>query len=215
MNNIIEKPIGIFGGTFDPVHNGHLRIGDHILQTFHLEKILWIPCNQPAHRKTPIASPQSRLEMLKRATKNNPAFEVSDIEIKRGGVSYMIDTLSALRSSLPNTPLCLILGADAFSKINLWHQWESLLNYTHFIVVNRNNYETPNSEWLKTLCENHQTTQISCLSEKIAGRIYFETINPIPISATAIRNALSSGEKPKMTLPEAVYNYIISNSLYQ
>src|SRR3989338_6163427 len=112
---ILKQPIGLLGGTFDPVHKGHIGIANHVLYRFNLADVQWIPCNQPAHRTPPIASPADRLAMLKLATEDNDAFEVNDVEFQRGGVSYMVETLETLRITYPNTPFCLILGADAFA----------------------------------------------------------------------------------------------------
>ncbi len=214
MTIILNKPIGIFGGTFDPVHKGHIDIANHILYQFNLARIEWIPCNQPAHRKEPDASATDRLHMLKLATDDNERFYVNDCEIKRGGVSYMIDTLKALRATQPKTPFCLILGADAFSKLNLWHQWESLLEYTHIIVINRANYILENIVWLKSLCDTHKTSHINDLHNTLTGKIYFETINPIAVSATHIRKQLANNQKPSGVLQKLVYNYIKKKGLY-
>jgi len=214
MTTSLKKPIGIFGGTFNPVHKGHLSIATHVLKQCQLEHIEWVPCNIPAHRKEPAASTSDRLNMLKLATKNNPAFHVNDCEIKRGGISYMIDTIESLQIQHPNTPLCLILGADAFEHLDQWHRWDNLLDHCHIIVINRENYSLANIAWLNTLCRQHQTNNLNDLHTQLNGKIYFEKISPIAISATIIRNAVTHNERPIDGLPENVYNYIITKQLY-
>lgn len=211
---ILKQPIGLLGGTFDPVHKGHIGIANHVLYRFNLANIQWIPCNQPAHRALPVASPADRLAMLKLATDDNDAFLVNDVEIQRGGISYMVETLETLRPLYPNTPFCLILGADAFAHLNQWHRWEALLSHAHIIVINRANYALPDKTWLKTLCKTHQTNDVNALHNNLSGKIYFETINPIVISATEIRHQLKNNQKPAGTLPSAVYKYIVANGLY-
>src|SRR5579864_366976 len=109
----IQKPIGILGGTFDPIHFGHLRSALELHQALDLAEVRLIPCYQPVHRKSPIASPEQRLAMVRKAVENEPALQVDSCEIQRKGPSYMIDTLLTLHKKLPHTPLCLIMGIDA------------------------------------------------------------------------------------------------------
>jgi len=128
MTSKTQQPIGILGGTFDPVHNGHIQLAQAILKKLPLEKILFIPCYQPVHRGKPIATPQQRLNMLRLVTDTEPKFAISEAEINRQGPSYMIDTLAELKKLYPYNPLCLTLGMDAFAKLDTWHQWQQLLD---------------------------------------------------------------------------------------
>ncbi|OGT06369.1 MAG: nicotinate (nicotinamide) nucleotide adenylyltransferase [Gammaproteobacteria bacterium GWF2_41_13] len=145
------QPIGILGGTFDPIHQGHLQIALIALQQLHLQKIHFIPCFQPPHRNQPIASPNDRLAMVKLAIGNNTAFNADDREIKRGNISYTIDTLKSLRQDYPDTPLCLIIGTDAFQELQQWHHWKELIDYAHLVVMYR---QTDQPQQSNALIEN-------------------------------------------------------------
>ena len=122
----LQSAIGILGGTFDPIHFGHLRTALELHQALDLKEVRLIPCYQPVHRKSPIATPEQRLAMVKRAIEFEPALQVDDCEIRRKGPSYTIDTLTFLHEQFPNTPLCLIMGIDAITKFPSWHRWEDL-----------------------------------------------------------------------------------------
>ena len=138
-------PIGVFGGTFDPIHYGHLRAALEVKEALELSSVLFLPSSGPPHRRAPIASAAQRLQMVRLAVEGQPGFSVDDREIARGGVSYMVDTLVSLRSELGDTPLCLILGMDAFLGLDRWHRWHDLPGLTHFAVGHRPGSELPTS----------------------------------------------------------------------
>ena len=120
----MTKPIGILGGSFDPIHFGHLRLAKECIDRADLDKVLFIPVNSPVHRNPLVANPDQRFEMLSLAIDNSSQFEISDSEIKRGDISYTIDTLRNLRKSYIDSPLCLIMGMDAFLAFDSWKDWE-------------------------------------------------------------------------------------------
>jgi len=206
--------IGIFGGTFDPIHLGHIKIAEQVLQTCHLQKVLFIPCYQPHHRIKPIASPTQRLQMVQLAIKDYANFDVDDREIKRQGISFMFNTLQSLRQDYPHNSLCLILGYDSFATLDKWHQWQELINYTNLIVVNRPDTENNLSEPIKNLLKTNEIFDATKLQTKSHGLIYQLNITPIPISATEIREQLQQQKTPINTLPTKVYEYIIAKKIY-
>jgi len=216
-DNSKAKPIGILGGTFDPIHFGHIHLANSTLNELALAIIHFIPCYNPPHRNKPIATPQHRLAMLKIALQKYPQLIIDTREITRQGTSYMIDTLISLRKELPLTPLCLIMGIDAFTHLTSWHKWQKLLDYCHIIVANRpdSSYNTTQkiSDRINTLLQRTQTTNPQDLVINLAGKIFFITIIPRAISATNIRKQLKQQQKPA-DIPENVYQYIIKHGVY-
>jgi nicotinate-nucleotide adenylyltransferase len=126
--------IGLLGGTFDPVHNAHLRIALDVLEQLQLAEMRFIPSRQPPHRAQPGASPEQRLAMLQRAVQGQPGFIVDERELRRSGPSYMVDTLCSLRADFSETPLCLLLGLDAFRELHTWYRWQTIPELAHILV---------------------------------------------------------------------------------
>lgn len=209
-----QQGIGILGGTFDPIHNGHIQIAEIVLQALQLERIEFIPCFQPPHRQQPIASPEDRLVMVKLATQFHPHFHVNAIEMERQGVSYSVDTLTVLRKQLPHQPLCFIIGADAFSVFHHWHEWQKIPALVHLIIVGRPSAEAPSDPDIQSLIHTRETRDIAELKKNNAGYIYFVNNELIDISATKIRKAIQSGEKNIIGLDESVEKYIIDHGVY-
>ncbi len=211
----ITAPIAFLGGTFDPIHWGHLSIALEIQRSYLLTEVQFIPCWQPVHRDTPLASPKERLEMLNLAIKDEPSFKIEDCEIKRQGPSYTIDTLIFLREKFPHTPLCLILGADAWTGFATWHHYEEILNLAHLIIAARPAYPLPTTGKLANLLEQHQKRDAAALHNSLAGNIIVHSLSAIDISATVIRNQIALGQNPETLLPKNVYEYILAHHLYE
>lgn len=210
-----NQPIGILGGTFDPIHRGHLAIAEHVLTQFQLDHVEFIPSFKPPHRKPSIASAYDRLTMVRLAIQDYPKFIVNDMEIKQQTISYSVHTLQQLWQEKPYQPFCFIIGADAFYDIDQWREWEKLLTLTHFIVINRDNILLTQKKKIRKLLQLHQTTNKKDLQLSLAGKIYLESIPNIPISAENIRLRLKQGEKNIVELPKSVNEYIIRNNLYE
>ena len=208
--------LGLFGGRFDPIHNGHLAVLSQLVKKFPFKVIQLIPCDQPPHRSQPTASSLARLEMIKHAIVNRPVFSVNDIEVIRKGVSYTIYTLQSLRNLFPNYSLCFILSTDTFADFNLWHHYTQFLTYCHLIVVNRVNYHLPSVKWLEILLR-HRTKDSNDLEQFISGKIFFQQLPHYPISSTEIRNYLMEGNYSavKSMFPKSVLKYIQRHKLYQ
>ena len=214
----ISNAIGILGGSFDPIHIGHLRMAHELAQQLSLPKVHLIPSHQPVHRGAPLATPQQRLEMLALATADNPLFMVDPREINREGPSYTIDTLIELKRELPNTTLCLFLGMDAFLGLHTWHRHEELLHYAHVIVAQRPSYPPPANNtdsgigpWLK----NQKQADLAFIKAQNAGGILFLPTTCLDISSSAIRKEIAMGGNPRYLLPNDVYLYTQLNGTYR
>ena len=215
--------IGIFGGTFDPVHYGHLRPALEIVTALGLDEMRFIPAAQPPHRQAPQASVIQRREMLQLALADQPGFVLDDRELTREGPSYMIDTLISLRAELgPSRPLCLVLGWDAFAGLDSWHRWQELLDVAHIVIAQRPALETQSGgkpieipPSLLSLLSENLTEQLSQLKTHPAGSLYQVEVTQLAISASMIRADCASGKSCRYLLPEPVYQYIQRTGLYQ
>lgn len=210
----IQQAIGILGGTFDPIHFGHLRTALELYEAHELAEVRLIPCYQPVHRKLPVASPEHRLAMVRTAIADEPALTVDDSEIERKGPSYTIDTLETLHQRLSNTPLCLIMGIDALLGFPSWHRWEDILKLAHLIVAHRPQYHLPKAGIVADLLKQRLKHHSSALHECLAGNIVLHPVTPLEISATDIRKQIAAGQNPRYLLPEAVYEYISQHGVY-
>jgi len=209
-----KRAVGILGGTFDPIHFGHLRLALELYQACDLEQIRIIPCYQPVHRKLPIASPEDRLAMSKRAVASEPALKIDDMEIKRKGPSYTIDTLLELRKKAPQIPFCILLGIDSFLGFTSWHRWQEILENAHLIVAHRPNYHLPHTGIVAKLIRERLTEDLTQIHQKIHGYIVLHPITALEISATDIRQQIAMGKNSRYLLPDNVYEYIKKRGTY-
>lgn len=209
--------IGILGGTFDPVHPGHIYIASELARKFHFSELRLIPCYLPAHRQAPSASALDRLNMLELAIKDHPELSIDKREFERQGISYAIDTLKSIRSEIAkDESLVLILGMDAFNSLHEWKEWQDLLKYCHLLVINRAGVSPTFGAELTALLEAHQIQDPVSLKTKAAGSIYFQNLNPMDISATELRNQYQELKKqPAIFQIAAVAHYINQHKLYR
>lgn len=208
-----NKPIGILGGTFDPIHYGHLRPALEILEELDFAEIRFIPSRLPPHRSRPGAAPAQRLELLRLAVADQPGFVVDERELRRDGPSYTVDTLTSLRAELGATPLCLILGMDAFSQLTTWRRWRELSELAHLVVTDRPDSPSLPIELLD-LIERRRLRHASRLRERPAGGIWLQPVTQLAISATRIRELLAQGRSVRYLLPDAAQHYIQQQGLY-
>ncbi len=194
----LKQAIGILGGTFDPIHFGHLRTALELYAALDLAEVRLIPCFQPVHRKIPIATPEQRFAMVEHAIALEPALRIDDCEIKRKGPSYTIDTLLTLRESLPDTPLCLIIGIDAFLSFSSWHRWEDILTLAHLIIAHRPQYQLPKAGIVAELLKQRLKHNPLALHERLGGHIMLHPVTPLDISATDIRKQIAMGPQPAL-----------------
>jgi nicotinate-nucleotide adenylyltransferase len=208
--------IGIFGGTFNPVHYGHLRSALEVRDIFGLDEVRLIPCANPPHREQPAVTAPMRLHMLELAIKNQPGLKIDTRELDRydqhQAVSYMVDTLQSLRQESPIESLLLFIGSDAFEYLTGWHQWQQLFDFAHIVVMIRPGFET---QELDDFFKNRLTGNIKELAEASAGKLCFQQVTQLDISATAIRDIIARKQNPGFLLPDAVIEYIKQHRLYE
>lgn len=207
--------IGIFGGTFDPVHYGHLRPAQQILQELELRELRLVPAAHPPHRRTPVATCGHRVRMLELAVAERADLRVDDRETYRQGPSYTVITLESIRAENEAQSICLIMGTDAFRGIESWFRWKRLLQLSHIVVLQRPGWRTPIATedmplWARdAICNDSQQ-----LAKKTNGLVMFHPVVPQDISASNIRMMIARGESVTGMLPEVVLSYIRSNQLY-
>ena len=207
--------IGILGGTFDPIHNGHIRLALEAKEQLSLDHVRLIPVNFPPHRSTPVASADHRRAMIELAISNEENLCIDVREIDSNEISYSINTLQSLRQEFADDALCLILGRDAFNKIDSWKDWEELLDYAHIIVANRpGESDKVESQDLEQWIKQHQSNRFSSLKENLSGAIYFIDIPMLDISSSMIRQKNNQHETIDEFLPPSTLSYIKDNHLY-
>lgn len=207
--------IGILGGTFDPIHHGHLRTALDVQQCLSLEEVRFIPCGEPPHRVAPVATPLQRLCMVRAAIATQEKFTLDDREIKRQGPSYMVDTLTSLKQDFSDTPLCLILGTDAFNGLQQWHRWQQIFELTNIAVMQRpvtKGHNELNKRLLSLL--KHRIMDIDELKHKQNGAIVFVPVTQMDISATKIRQQWQQGKDIQFLLPDSVLTLIRQQHIY-
>jgi nicotinate-nucleotide adenylyltransferase len=205
------------GGTFDPIHFGHLRMAQEISDLLTLSRVYFIPSATPPHKTQTTVSARHRAAMVNLAIAENPQFKLDLRELEREGASYSIDTLHSLRSELGDEiSICLLLGSDVFLKLNTWHRWNELLNVCHIILVHRPHTEIQEAlpAQLQTLLHNHYSEHIEDLSLAPSGHITMQPITSLDISATAIRENMKHGRSLRYLMPDSVISYIQANRLY-
>jgi nicotinate-nucleotide adenylyltransferase len=214
--------LAILGGTFDPVHYGHLRLAADVQKALRLTEVRLIPAGMPPHRTPPVASGAHRLAMTELGCAEFPGLRADAREVERAGPSYTVATLESLHGEQPARPLALLIGADAFAGLEQWWRWERLFSLAHFIVVERPGRALePDAlpATLKTHWERRLTTDPMRLERTLAGAILRVPVTPQPISASAIRAALARGSagvcEVRGLLPAAVLAYIDRNQLYR
>ena len=208
------KAIGILGGTFDPIHFGHLRTALELQQALGLQEVRFVPCFQPVHRKLPTATPEQRLAMVKCAINHEPTLRVDDCEIQRRGPSYTIDTLEIFHKDMPKTPLCLIMGIDALLGFTSWHRWQDILKLSHLVIAHRPQYQLPQTGIIADLLKKHLKNNPHELQESLAGHIILHPVTALEISATDIRKQIAMGANPRYLLPHSVLEYIHTHGVY-
>jgi nicotinate-nucleotide adenylyltransferase len=206
--------IGLFGGTFDPVHYGHLRAVLEAREILNLDDFRLIPAGTPPHRAQPLASADHRLAMLRLAVAGHPGISVDDREIRREGISYMIDTLGEIRREYGAVPLMLLVGQDAANALDTWHEWKTIFNLAHLVIMRRPESLVSWSGELEECVKNRLVNRPERLYEKPAGFVLPIGVTQLAISSTGIRSRLHAGQSPGFLLPDRVIDYILQNRLY-
>ena len=205
------------GGTFDPVHYGHLRLAEEMAEAVGLERVLFIPAGQPPHRGAPRTAALHRLEMVRRAVAGNPRFAADAREVESPRPSYTVDTLTALRAELGDArPLWLLTGADAFLGLPTWHEWERLFDLANIAVAARPGTRLLEADALPDALRGAVAWRqvASAAAAGAAGSVLLRPMTPLDISATALRDTLGRGRSARYLLPDAVLDYIHEHHLY-
>ena len=206
--------VAVFGGTFDPIHCGHLRTVAQVQRTIDLGSVHFVPARQPPHRHAPRASAGHRLEMVRLALAAYPLFVADDRELARPGPSYTVDTLRSFRTELGEArPLGVILGLDAFLGISDWHDWRAILGLAHLLVMQRPGWSPPDTRpdwWTAAHCVSAQM-----LDTRPGGLIHMVAVQPVEVSASEVRRRLHRGDSVAHQMPAVVASYIQRHGLYQ
>jgi nicotinate-nucleotide adenylyltransferase len=217
---IKHSALGLFGGTFDPVHFGHLRLATELAEAFRLERVIFLPAGLPYHRgRDAHATNDQRLTMLKLATQRDARFDVDDRELKREGPTYTYDTLAEIRKERgAEQPVVFLSGSDSFEKVDTWHRWTELFDLAHFAVAIRADDPQwqskgpgafPKEAWPRITLDPRE------LVSAPAGKIMTFFMTPIAISSTAIRTMAREGASIRYLTPDPVVEFIRSHNLYK
>jgi nicotinate-nucleotide adenylyltransferase len=206
--------IGVMGGTFDPIHYGHLRTALELRERLRLDHVRFIPCNDPPTSKRPLLDAATRLRIVRAAIESEPDFVADSREIDRGGVSYTADTLMSLRADFTDRPLALIMGMDAFLSLPEWRNWTTLVDYAHIVVAHRPGWKAPRDGVLGKLVADRAADSVGTLHEELSGRVYIAEVTQLEISSTALRSSISLGVDPKYLVPPAVRSIVLEMECY-
>lgn len=209
-----RRCVGIFGGTFDPIHYGHLRTALEIRERLMLDHVRFIPCADPPTAKRPLLDAAMRLRIVAAAIATEPGFVADDREIVRGGVSYTADTLKDLRAEFAQLPLALLMGMDAFLSMPSWRDWQSFLEYSHIIVAHRPGWVAPRDGLLGELIATRAVDSPQRLHEDLSGNVFIAEVTQLEISSTALRRSISEGVDPKFLVPPAVRSIVLEMECY-
>jgi len=206
--------VGVFGGTFDPIHYGHLRTAFELLQALRLAEMRFVPAAVPPHRGPPRVAAEARLSMVLAGIAGQPGFVADDRELRRAGPSYTVDTLGELRRELPDRALCLVVGMDAFLGLPTWHRWRELLELAHVVVAHRPGWQAPDAGVLGELLGERRSHRVADLHEQPSGRIFVHAVTQLEISSSGLRELVGSGGDPRYLTPDAVRDVIRDNGCY-
>ncbi len=208
--------IGIFGGTFDPVHFGHLRCALEMRALLGLDQVLMVPASVPPHRESPSVGAEERLQMVELAIMGESSLQVDDRELRRGGPSYMVDTLRSLQHEYGDEAnLVLLLGSDAFAGLTKWHLWEQIPQLAHVGVMARPGWQQgEGDDWVDGDRATWSQDPLA-LREQESGVVIRSEVSQLEISATQIRELCLRGGSARFLLPDLVWDYIETNRLYR
>jgi nicotinate-nucleotide adenylyltransferase len=208
------RPLALLGGTFDPVHHGHLRTALEVAEALDAERVLLIPAGQPPHRAPPVAPAAVRLALLAAAVADEPRLVVDDRELVRAGPSYTVLTLEELRREHGARPLALVLGMDAFLGLASWHRWTELIELAHLVVAHRPGWNPPAEGPVGALWRERRAAAAEDLAARPAGRVLALATTQLDIAASRLREMLASGRDPRYLMPDAVRRMIRGQGLY-
>lgn len=206
--------IGIYGGTFDPVHHAHITPVRQAALEVGVSNVVLLPCHIPPHKDSPHTKASDRLAMASLVCEHDAMFSVDDRELRRHKASYTIDTLEELRKEYPNHPICFFIGMDSMISFHKWHRWQDILDYCHIVVSARPGYHIQSEKTLHEFLRQRITDKKDDLHHLLNGKIYFAQTDKLPISSTMVREKLMGGENVDEYLPDYVLSYIRQHHLY-
>lgn len=204
----------LFGGTFDPVHLGHIHMAQSCLEQLSLSELHFLPCALPVHKAAPGITNDHRLAMLKLATKHNACFKIDPRELRRTGPSYSLLSLQECRAESPSTPLIFLMGMDSFNSLPTWYQWQEIITLCHVVVYQRPGEVRATDEPLEKYLSQSEVTDQSELHRKQAGLCYFLEGTVKDISSSQIRNAIKHQQHTEHLIQPEVREYIRKHHLY-
>lgn len=206
--------IGFLGGTFDPIHFGHLRPALEIQQALNLQSLYLLPNYIAPHKEKTLATTEQRVEMVKLAIQDTPEIQINTQELLRSSPSYTIDTLKLLRQQHPDTPICFIMGMDSLINFDSWYQYQDILNYCHLVVSHRPGWDPTFNEVVTDLLTQHQIQDPGLIHRSLAGCIYFQSTSQLAISSSQIRQLLATKQSINFLTPQSVCTYIKEQHCY-
>lgn len=205
------KLIGINGGTFDPIHYGHLRPALEVMQQLNLAQVQFVPCHQPVHKASPTVTAEQRCEMIELAIKHQPKFVLNKIEINKGGPSFMVETLSLLKPQHANDSLVLMMGTDAFAQFHRWHCWQDIIKLANIVIMHRPGEPVPLECTSGQIYSEHRVDVFT----RPYGQMLDIEVTQLDISSTKIRQQIANGQGAEYLLLPCVMEYIKEQALYQ
>ena len=216
-----SRRIGIFGGTFNPIHYGHLRVAEEVRQAFALQKIYLVPSARPPHKgETEVAAAEHRLAMVRRARRGNPFFSSSSYECRKGGTSYSVETLAYFRNRFVRAELYFVIGWDAWCEIGTWYSFPKLFSLANFIVISRQGMgpwaDDPAGPLFPFALQDEFCYEKDSCYRHISGRrLHFMAVTRLDISSSQVRSETAAGRSLRYLVPDGVANYIYRNGLYK
>ncbi|MCP4048647.1 MAG: nicotinate-nucleotide adenylyltransferase [Gammaproteobacteria bacterium] len=208
------EPLALFGGTFDPVHYGHLRCADEAREKLGLKNLYLLPAGTPPHRASPQTTTRQRLDMLQLAQTEFPALKIDQRETRREGPSYMVETLQELRAEFPQRPLLLLIGQDAANLLHTWFHWQQLFSLTHIVILTRPSIKVEYQQDVTEQIQRRLYVDAQKLLHSQADGVLQLEVTSIDVSATNIKKLISQGRSLHSMMPAAVIDYINKNHLY-
>lgn len=208
------QPIGIYGGTFDPIHYGHLRTALELKLALELAQVHFVPCANPPHRGAPMTDGALRLKMVEAAIRGAPSFVVDSRELRRDGLSYTVDTLASFRAEYAGRSLCLLLGMDAFLGLPQWHRWRELFDLAHVVVAHRPGWKAPEVGTLGEVLRERRSADPRELARSPAGRVHVRPVTQLEISSTDLRASIRARVDPMFLMPDSVRQIILDTECY-
>ncbi|NOU52553.1 nicotinate-nucleotide adenylyltransferase [Pseudoalteromonas sp. JBTF-M23] len=206
--------IALFGGTFDPIHLGHINMAKQCVKELKLDKLNFLPCAMPVHKAQPGITDAHRLTMLSLATQDNPKFAIDRRELIRQGPSYSLLSLQECRTASPNTPLLFLMGMDSFNSLPSWYKWQDIIQLCHIIVYQRPGEKLANSDQLTQYLAQASTTNRELLTQQQGGLCYFLAGDTFDAASSDIRKRIKNRENTEHLLNEQVREYIDEHHLY-